>query len=95
MTGLSFVTGKSVNNKDALEDKKDDNELWEAQAAFLGPNLWDKTLPYDPDLKVQEVSNRNFITYCVLRVVFVCSLDSALGNIVAYPRILSLPLMLS
>ncbi|XP_061382473.1 hepatic leukemia factor isoform X4 [Danaus plexippus] len=49
-----FVNGKSVNNKDPLEDKKDDSELWEAQAAFLGPNLWDKTLPYDPDLKVQE-----------------------------------------
>lgn len=62
------VAGKSVNSKDALEDKKDDNELWEAQAAFLGPNLWDKTLPYDPDLKVQEVSNRNFITYCVFCV---------------------------
>ncbi|XP_073949939.1 PAR bZIP family member Pdp1 isoform X7 [Choristoneura fumiferana] len=46
--------GKSVNSKDTLEDKKDDSELWEAQAAFLGPNLWDKTLPYDPDLKVQE-----------------------------------------
>ncbi|XP_073949894.1 PAR bZIP family member Pdp1 isoform X1 [Choristoneura fumiferana] len=49
-----FVNGKSVNSKDTLEDKKDDSELWEAQAAFLGPNLWDKTLPYDPDLKVQE-----------------------------------------
>ncbi|XP_014364811.2 thyrotroph embryonic factor isoform X3 [Papilio machaon] len=49
-----FVNGKSVNAKDTLEDKKDDNELWEAQAAFLGPNLWDKTLPYDPDLKVQQ-----------------------------------------
>ncbi|XP_052752639.1 thyrotroph embryonic factor isoform X9 [Galleria mellonella] len=49
-----FVNGKSVNSKDALEDKKDDNELWDAQAAFLGPNLWEKTLPYDPDLKVQE-----------------------------------------
>lgn len=38
------------------EEKKDaDGELWgnvEAQAAFLGPNLWDKTLPYDADLKV-------------------------------------------
>ncbi|XP_045530961.1 hepatic leukemia factor isoform X13 [Pieris brassicae] len=49
-----FVNGKSVNAKDVLEDKKDDSELWEAQAAFLGPNLWDKTLPYDPDLKVHE-----------------------------------------
>lgn len=28
----------------------------EAQAAFLGPNLWDKTLPYDTDLKVTQVS---------------------------------------
>ncbi|XP_013162165.1 PREDICTED: hepatic leukemia factor isoform X12 [Papilio xuthus] len=54
--GASFNKkyGKSVNAKDTLEDKKDDNELWEAQAAFLGPNLWDKTLPYDPDLKVQQ-----------------------------------------
>ncbi|XP_012544798.1 hepatic leukemia factor isoform X7 [Bombyx mori] len=49
-----FVNGKSVNTKETLEDKKDDNDLWEAQAAFLGPNLWDKTLPYDPDLKVHE-----------------------------------------
>ncbi|XP_076679986.1 thyrotroph embryonic factor isoform X6 [Andrena cerasifolii] len=42
--------------KDGLDEKKDaDGELWgnvEAQAAFLGPNLWDKTLPYDADLKV-------------------------------------------
>nr|XP_032527927.1 hepatic leukemia factor isoform X7 [Danaus plexippus plexippus] len=52
--GFNKKYGKSVNNKDPLEDKKDDSELWEAQAAFLGPNLWDKTLPYDPDLKVQE-----------------------------------------
>ncbi|XP_050684237.1 thyrotroph embryonic factor isoform X13 [Leptidea sinapis] len=50
-----FVNGKSVNSKDVLEDKKDDNELWEAQAAFLGPNLWDKTLPYDPDLKYVDL----------------------------------------
>ncbi|CAK1588116.1 unnamed protein product [Parnassius mnemosyne] len=50
-----FVNGKSVNSKDTLEDKKDDSELWEAQAAFLGPNLWDKTLPYDPDLKYVDL----------------------------------------
>ncbi|XP_021193003.3 hepatic leukemia factor isoform X2 [Helicoverpa armigera] len=49
--------GKSVNSKDPLEDKKDDSDLWEAQAAFLGPTLWDKTLPYDPDLKVQEYAD--------------------------------------
>ncbi|XP_046629315.1 hepatic leukemia factor isoform X11 [Neodiprion virginianus] len=47
------VPGKQ--GKDIPEEKKDDGELWgnvEAQAAFLGPNLWDKTLPYDADLKV-------------------------------------------
>ncbi|XP_057334632.1 thyrotroph embryonic factor-like isoform X2 [Microplitis mediator] len=47
---------KGKQNKDGPEEKKDaDGELWgnvEAQAAFLGPNLWDKTLPYDADLKV-------------------------------------------
>lgn len=41
------------------EEKKDaDGELWgnvEAQAAFLGPNLWDKTLPYDADLKYVDL----------------------------------------
>ncbi|XP_075991294.1 PAR bZIP family member Pdp1 isoform X11 [Anticarsia gemmatalis] len=55
--GASFNKkyGKSVNNKDPLEDKKDDSDLWEAQAAFLGPTLWDKTLPYDPDLKYADL----------------------------------------
>lgn len=36
------------------DDKKDDGELWntvEAQTAFLGPNLWDKS--YENDLKVR------------------------------------------
>uniref|UniRef100_A0A1B6KII3 BZIP domain-containing protein n=1 Tax=Graphocephala atropunctata TaxID=36148 RepID=A0A1B6KII3_9HEMI len=39
-------------------DKKDDSELWsnvEAQAAFLGPNLWEKTLSYDSDLKYVDL----------------------------------------
>ncbi|KAH9630372.1 hypothetical protein HF086_004505 [Spodoptera exigua] len=54
---LAAAGGKSVNSKDPLEDKKDDSDLWEAQAAFLGPTLWDKTLPYDPDLKVQEYAD--------------------------------------
>ncbi|XP_012218179.1 hepatic leukemia factor isoform X3 [Linepithema humile] len=48
--------GSGKQGKDGPEEKKDaDGELWgnvEAQAAFLGPNLWDKTLPYDADLKV-------------------------------------------
>ncbi|XP_046435405.1 thyrotroph embryonic factor isoform X3 [Neodiprion pinetum] len=46
---------RGKQGKDIPEEKKDDGELWgnvEAQAAFLGPNLWDKTLPYDADLKV-------------------------------------------
>lgn len=57
--------GKSSNSKDN-DDKKEDHELWsnvEAQAAFLGPNLWDKTLPYDADLKVQEVSKQRNHTF--------------------------------
>ncbi|XP_016836688.1 hepatic leukemia factor isoform X10 [Nasonia vitripennis] len=49
-----YMNGKQ--GKDGPDEKKDaDGELWgnvEAQAAFLGPNLWDKTLPYDADLKV-------------------------------------------
>ncbi|KAK6629241.1 hypothetical protein RUM43_003058 [Polyplax serrata] len=56
----SFLVGgdRQVESKSTKEvggeDKKDDGELWcniEAQAAFLGPNLWDKTLPYDTDFK--------------------------------------------
>ncbi|XP_071446800.1 thyrotroph embryonic factor-like, partial [Hetaerina americana] len=34
--------------------KEEEEALWSnvaAQAAFLGPNLWDRTLPYDADLK--------------------------------------------
>jgi hypothetical protein len=53
---LFLVAGKAANKEGAPEEKKDDGELWcnvEAQAAFLGPNLWDKTLPYDADLKVR------------------------------------------
>jgi len=52
----SVITLSGKQGKDGPEEKKDvDGELWnnvEAQAAFLGPNLWDKTLPYDADLKV-------------------------------------------
>ncbi|XP_050312100.1 thyrotroph embryonic factor isoform X4 [Anthonomus grandis grandis] len=38
------------------DDKKDDGELWntvEAQTAFLGPNLWDKS--YETDLKYVDL----------------------------------------
>uniref|UniRef100_A0A1B6G984 BZIP domain-containing protein n=1 Tax=Cuerna arida TaxID=1464854 RepID=A0A1B6G984_9HEMI len=48
--------GKSCGKESP--DKKDDNELWsnvEAQAAFLGPNLWEKTLSYDSDLKYVDL----------------------------------------
>ncbi|XP_067001446.1 thyrotroph embryonic factor [Anabrus simplex] len=51
-------TNGKANAKDGPDDKKDDGELWcnvEAQAAFLGPNLWDKTLPYDADLKYVDL----------------------------------------
>ncbi|KAF9807627.1 hypothetical protein SFRURICE_008840 [Spodoptera frugiperda] len=51
---LRFVID-AAPDKDPLEDKKDDSDLWEAQAAFLGPTLWDKTLPYDPDLKYADL----------------------------------------
>ncbi|XP_063987176.1 thyrotroph embryonic factor isoform X9 [Diachasmimorpha longicaudata] len=52
-----YMNGKQT--KDGPEEKKDaDGELWgnvEAQAAFLGPNIWDKTLPYDADLKYVDL----------------------------------------
>lgn len=54
-----MFTGKSGNKDVCAEDKfKEDGDPWsvEAQAAFLGPILWDKTLPYDADLKVPQVS---------------------------------------
>ncbi|XP_018914313.1 hepatic leukemia factor isoform X6 [Bemisia tabaci] len=50
--GLFPLIGKTCGKENS--DKKEDTDLWsnvEAQAAFLGPNLWDKTLPYDADLK--------------------------------------------
>ncbi|XP_054274498.1 hepatic leukemia factor-like isoform X6 [Macrosteles quadrilineatus] len=51
-----FINGKSCGKESP--DKKDDSELWsnvEAQAAFLGPNLWEKTLSYDSDLKYVDL----------------------------------------
>lgn len=52
------------------DDKKDDGELWgnvEAQTAFLGPNLWDKT--YETDLKVCiPACNSCLITILLLKV---------------------------
>lgn len=57
---VCLFPGKTNNNKDICGDDKhkEDGDPWnvEAQAAFLGPNLWDKTLPYDTDLKVHQVS---------------------------------------
>lgn len=57
-----YPSGKSSNNnKDICGDDKhkEDGDPWnvEAQAAFLGPNLWDKTLPYDSDLKVHQYAD--------------------------------------
>ncbi|XP_054274490.1 hepatic leukemia factor-like isoform X2 [Macrosteles quadrilineatus] len=51
-----LIAGKSCGKESP--DKKDDSELWsnvEAQAAFLGPNLWEKTLSYDSDLKYVDL----------------------------------------
>jgi leukemia factor-related protein len=64
LTPQFYVAGKAANKEGGPEEKKDDGELWcnvEAQAAFLGPNLWDKTLPYDADLKVRIHSPVYFI----------------------------------
>ena len=64
-----LYSGKSSgNSKDICgnDDKfKEDGDPWnvEAQAAFLGPNLWDKTLPYDTDLKVTHVSILSYLTH--------------------------------
>ncbi|XP_035784996.1 protein giant-like isoform X3 [Anopheles albimanus] len=55
-----YYQGKTSNSKDICgEDKhKEEGDPWnvDAHSAFLGPNLWDKTLPYDSDLKVHQVS---------------------------------------
>lgn len=51
-----FINGKSCGKESP--EKKDESELWgtmEAQTAFLGPNLWEKTLPYDTDLKYVDL----------------------------------------
>lgn len=61
-TNVFLFSGKSSNNnKDICGDDKhkEDGDPWnvEAQAAFLGPNLWDKTLPYDSDLKVHQYAD--------------------------------------
>ncbi|XP_023713878.1 hepatic leukemia factor isoform X1 [Cryptotermes secundus] len=55
---MQHINGKAANKEGGPEEKKEDGELWcnvEAQAAFLGPNLWDKTLPYDADLKYVDL----------------------------------------
>lgn len=70
-----IVAGKAANNKDSLEDKKDDSELWESQAAFLGHNLWDKTLPYDPDLKVHRVADHSPLLYLRIDILTIIKLN--------------------
>ncbi|XP_035906176.1 thyrotroph embryonic factor isoform X9 [Anopheles stephensi] len=60
-TNVFLFSGKTSNNKDICgEDKhKEENDPWnvETHSAFLGPNLWDKTLPYDSDLKVHQYAD--------------------------------------
>lgn len=60
-TSFLFAGKSTSNSKEIIcpDDKyKEEGDIWnvEAQTAFLGPNLWDKTLPYDADLKVTQVS---------------------------------------
>lgn len=62
--------GKSCGKESP--DKKDDSELWsnvEAQAAFLGPNLWEKTLSYDSDLKVSPLCTYQMLYYVTTVVI--------------------------
>ncbi|XP_034108328.1 hepatic leukemia factor isoform X16 [Drosophila sulfurigaster albostrigata] len=60
---ISGINGKSTSNSKEIicpDDKyKEEGDIWnvEAQTAFLGPNLWDKTLPYDADLKVTQYAD--------------------------------------
>lgn len=60
-TNVFLFSGKTSNNKDICgEDKhKEEGDPWsvDAHSAFLGPNLWDKTLPYDSDLKVHQYAD--------------------------------------
>ncbi|XP_076263151.1 PAR bZIP family member Pdp1 isoform X2 [Rhynchophorus ferrugineus] len=54
--GHGHSTLKDLAGTILAEEKKDDGELWstvEAQTAFLGPNLWDKT--YETDLKYVDL----------------------------------------
>ncbi|XP_026678591.1 hepatic leukemia factor-like isoform X2 [Diaphorina citri] len=53
-----YILAGKTNCKESSDKSKEDSELWstvEAQAAFLGPNIWDKTLPYDSDLKYVDL----------------------------------------
>lgn len=54
--GHGHSTIKDLAGSILGDDKsKDDGDLWtvDAQTAFLGPNLWDKT--YETDLKVSSL----------------------------------------
>lgn len=57
LISADVVTGKGCG-KESPDKKDDGTELWnnvEAQAAFMGPSLWEKTLPYDTDLKYVDL----------------------------------------
>ncbi|KAK4303719.1 hypothetical protein Pmani_024293 [Petrolisthes manimaculis] len=59
---VRLLGGKSGGSKEG-EEKKDGAE-WEqynAGAAFLGPTLWDKTLTYDSDLKLEYMDLDEFL----------------------------------
>ncbi|XP_066938857.1 hepatic leukemia factor-like isoform X12 [Macrobrachium rosenbergii] len=52
--------GKS-GGKDGEEKKGEEWEQYNAGAAFLGPTLWDKTLSYDADLKLEYMDLDEFL----------------------------------
>ncbi|MPC72465.1 Hepatic leukemia factor [Portunus trituberculatus] len=57
-----FSTGKSGGTKDEGEKKEGGEwEPYNAGAAFLGPTLWDKTLSYDSDLKLEYMDLDEFL----------------------------------
>jgi len=67
-----LISGKTTVKEVTNEEKKEENELWcniEAQAAFLGPNLWDKTLSYDSDFKEVIIIIYNYSFFLQLSLV--------------------------
>ena len=51
-----------VDNKEKKDGELVDNDLFLGQSAFLGPTLWDKTLPVDvSDFKLEYMDLDEFL----------------------------------